>query len=103
MSDCGLAQSTGLSQEEAGRFIATYFERYRGVREYLEATKRQVRSTGYVETMLGRRRHIPEIQSPSAQARQAAERMAINMPVQGTSADIIKLAMIRLHQALEER
>ncbi|MBA7593532.1 DNA polymerase I [subsurface metagenome] len=103
MSEYGLEQATELSREEASRFISTYFERYPGVKEYLETTKRLVRERGYVETVLGRRRYIPEVHSPNGQVRAAAERMAINMPVQGTSADIIKLAMINLHQELERR
>jgi len=103
MSEYGLEQATELSREEASRFISTYFERYPGVKEYLETTKRLVRERGYVETVLGRRRYIPEVHSPNGQVRAAAERMAINMPVQGTSADIIKLAMINLHQEMERR
>ncbi|MDP2954511.1 MAG: DNA polymerase I, partial [Chloroflexota bacterium] len=103
MSQFGLAQSTDLSREEAGRFIEGYFERYPGVREYLEATKRQAREQGYVQTLLGRRRYIPEINVSNPQARAAAERMAINMPVQGTSADIIKVAMIDTQRQMEAR
>ncbi|MCK4698075.1 MAG: DNA polymerase I, partial [Dehalococcoidia bacterium] len=94
ISDYGLEQATALSREEASRFIDTYFEKHRGVKEYIEATKRQARERGYVETVLGRRRYIPDINSSNGQVRAAAERMAINMPVQGTAADIIKLAMI---------
>ncbi|GAH21502.1 unnamed protein product, partial [marine sediment metagenome] len=89
MSDYGLEQATELSRQEAAQFIASYFEKYPGVREYLESTKRQARERGYVQTLLGRKRFIPEINSPNRQVREAAERMAINMPVQGTSADII--------------
>jgi len=96
MSGYGLEQATGLSREEAGRFINAYFEDHPGVRGYLEATKNQARERGYVQTILGRKRFIPEISSPNHQIREAAERMAINMPVQGTSADIIKVAMINL-------
>ena len=103
MSDYGLEQATELSREEAVQFIASYFEKYPGVKQYIEATKQQARETGCVQTLLGRRRFIPEINSPNGQVRQAAERMAINMPVQGTSADIIKVAMINLHQKLVQR
>jgi DNA polymerase-1 len=102
----GLAQATGLTQPEAEDFIATYFERFPRVRQYIERTKRLAARQGYVETLLGRRRYFPELQpgsKASHYARQAAERMAINAPIQGTAADIIKIAMIRLHQALEER
>ena len=103
MSDYGLQQATELSREEAAQFITSYFEKYPGVREYLECTKEQARKQGYVQTLLGRKRFIPEINSPNRQIREAAERMAINMPVQGTSADIIKVAMINLHQEMGKR
>jgi DNA polymerase-1 len=103
MSDYGLEQATELSREEASRFINTYFEKHKGVKAYVESTKRQTRERGYVETILGRRRYIPDINSSNAQVRAAAERMAINMPVQGTSADIIKLAMIRIQRETDRR
>jgi len=103
MSGYGLEQATELSREEASRFIAAYFEKYPGVKQYLESTKQQARDKGYVQTLLGRRRSIPEINSSNRQLREAAERMAINMPVQGTSADIIKVAMINLYREMEER
>jgi DNA polymerase-1 len=103
MSDYGLEQATGLSREEAAQFIAAYFEKYPGVKKYLESTKEQARKLGYVQTILGRRRSIPEINSSNRQVREAAERMAINMPVQGTSADIIKVAMINLDREIEKR
>lgn len=98
MSGYGLEQATELSREEATQFITTYFEKYSGVKDYIEATKRQAREQGYVETVLGRRRYIPDINSSNGQVRAAAERMAINMPIQGTSADIIKRAMIDIHR-----
>ncbi|UCH43276.1 MAG: DNA polymerase I [Dehalococcoidales bacterium] len=103
MSDYGLQQATELSRAEAAQFIAAYFEKYPGIKKYLETTKQQGRDLGYVETLLGRRRSIPEINSPNHQIREAAERMAINMPVQGTSADIIKVAMVRLYQEMVKR
>lgn len=103
MSDYGLQQATELSRNEAAEFIAAYFEKYPGVKKYLESTKEQARETGYVQTILGRRRYIPEINSSNRQVREAAERMAINMPVQGTSADIIKVAMIKLYQEMKKR
>jgi len=102
----GLAQQTGLSQEEADRFIKTYFARYPKVKEYIERTKRQAREQGYVETLLGRRRYFPELKSEDkthANIVAAAYRMAINAPIQGSAADILKIAMIRLHRALHER
>jgi DNA polymerase-1 len=103
MSDYGLEQATGLSREEASQFITSYFEKYPGVKKYLESTKEQVRKEGYVQTILGRRRSIPEINSSNRMVREAAERMAINMPVQGTSADIIKVAMINLDREIAKR
>jgi DNA polymerase-1 len=103
MSDYGLEQATNLSREEAAQFIALYFEKYPRVKEYLEATKEQARKLGYVQTVLGRRRFLPEINSSNRMVREAAERMAINAPVQGSSADIIKIAMINLHREMERR
>ncbi len=103
MSDYGLEQATELSREEAAQFITAYFEKYPGVKQYLESTKEQAREVGYVQTLLGRRRFIPEINSSNRQVREAAERMAINMPVQGTSADIIKVAMINLDREIAQR
>jgi DNA polymerase-1 len=103
MSDYGLEQATEMSREEASKFITAYFEQYPGIKRYMEATKQQARDTGYVQTILGRRRSIPEINSSNRQVREAAERMAINMPVQGTSADIIKLAMIHLYDEMKKR
>jgi DNA polymerase-1 len=101
----GLAQQTGLSYEEADRFIKTYFAKYPKVKEYIERTKRQVNEQGYVETLLGRRRYFPELQRDQVRSHiiAAAHRMAINAPIQGTAADILKIAMLRLHQALHER
>jgi DNA polymerase-1 len=103
MSDYGLEQATEFSREEASRFIKSYFEKYPGVRKYLDETKEKARRDGYVETLLGRRRYIPDINAANRQVREAAERMAINMPVQGTSADIIKVAMINLYREMEKR
>jgi len=103
MSDYGLEQATELSREEATQFIAAYFDKYPGVKQYFESTKEQARERGYVQTLLGRRRFIPEVNSSNRQVREAAERMAINMPVQGTSADIIKVAMINLDREMEKR
>ncbi|MDY6892253.1 MAG: DNA polymerase I [Chloroflexota bacterium] len=103
MSEYGLEQATELSRQEAAQFIKAYFEKYSGVKEYLNSTKREAADKGYVQTLLGRRRYIPEINSPNAQVRMAAERMAINMPVQGTSADIIKVAMIELQREMDKK
>jgi DNA polymerase-1 len=103
MSEYGLAARLGIDQDIAARFIATYFGRYAGVKRYIEETLRQGRERGYVATVLGRRRYIPELGSPNRNVRSAAEREAINMPIQGTAADIIKIAMVQLHRALGER
>jgi len=103
MSDYGLEQATELSREEAGKFIRAYFIKYPGVRKYLDDTKEQARREGYVQTLLGRRRYIPDINSSNRQVRESAERMAINMPVQGTSADIIKIAMVNLCREMEQQ
>ncbi len=106
MGAYGLAQRTGLSQEEAAEFIANYFARFPKVAEYIEETKRTAREKGYVSTLLGRHRYFPELRSTSrahGRVKRAAERMAINMPIQGSAADILKIAMIRLHGALQER
>ena len=101
ISEFGLAQRTDLSRKDAADFISAYFRRYGRVREYMERTKRQAYELGYVQTLLGRRRYIPEIHSPNAQVRSGAERMAINMPIQGTAADITKLAMILVQRELD--
>lgn len=103
MSEYGLEQATGYTREQAARFIKAYFEKYPQVWLYLESTKKQVRDEGYVQTMLGRRRYVPEVRSPNRMVREAAERMAINMPVQGTSADIIKVAMVELYRRIVSR
>jgi DNA polymerase-1 len=99
----GLAQQTGMSREEATQFIKTYFEKYPGVREYIERTKRQAAEQGYVQTLLGRRRYFHNLAAMRGPERGRAEREAINMPIQGTAADIIKIAMKRLHKVLHER
>ena len=92
-----------MSREEAAAFINAYFEKYTGVKQYLESTKEKARKEGHVQTILGRKRAIPEINHANRQLREAAERMAINMPVQGTSADIIKVAMINLDREIAKR
>ena len=101
LSAHGISQQTGFSREEGARFIETYFNQYPGISGYLEGVKAQTRQTQYVETLLGRRRYVPGISAANFNERNAAERMAINMPVQGTAADIMKLAMIRVHDRLE--
>ncbi len=96
----GLAQSAGIPFGAAQQFIDQYFLAYPAVREYLNKTIEDARKTSYVETLFGRRRYVPEIQSSVQQVRAAAERAAVNMPIQGTEADIMKLAMIRVYDCL---
>jgi DNA polymerase I len=105
VSGFGLAARTELSMQEAQQFIQSYFEKYPGVKKYLDDTKEMARTKGYVETLLGRRRYFPELQSRGGNysMRAAAERMAINAPVQGTSADIMKIAMVRLSAAMQKK
>ena len=105
ISGFGLAARTELSQQEAQQFINSYFEKYPGVKKYLDDTKAMARERGYVETLLGRRRYFPELQSRAGnfEMKRAAERMAINAPVQGTNADIMKIAMARLFQQMRKQ
>ncbi len=97
----GLAKSIGVSNKEAGVFIEQYFAQYPSVHDWIERTKEEARENGFVTTLLNRRRYLPELTGSDAMARRAAERVAINTPVQGTAADIIKIAMIQLDMALE--
>ena len=98
----GLAQGTGMSQADARQFIETYFGKYPGIKKYIDDTKRMATQQGYVATLLGRRRDFSNLAALSGPQRGAAEREAINMPIQGTAADIMKQAMIDLHRALRE-
>jgi DNA polymerase-1 len=100
LSPFGLAQQLGIGQKEAAQFINAYFTRYRGVKEFLERTLAETRKTGVAKTLFGRIRPIPEISSPQAQLRSFAERTALNSPLQGTAADLIKLAMISIDERL---
>ncbi len=102
MSDFGLAWRMGMGREEAATFIDEYFKRYAQVRRYVIETKAFCLEQGYVETLLGRRRYIPDMASRNGAVRGAAERMAINMPIQGTAADIMKIAMVRVHERLRD-
>ena len=101
LSPFGLAQNLQIDQKEAAKFIAAYFERYRGVKEYLDRSLEEVRRSGFTRTLFGRRRPIPEISSPQFNLRSLAERTALNTPLQGTAADLIKLAMIKIQGELE--
>jgi DNA polymerase-1 len=94
MSAYGLAAQLGIERSAANQYMERYFQRYPGVKEYMERTREAARERGYVETVFGRRLHLPEIRSGNPARRQGAERAAINAPMQGTAADLIKLAMI---------
>ncbi len=100
VSAFGLSQQTGMTVADAKAFIETYFARYPGIRTYIESTKRFARDNGYVTTLFNRRRYLPEINDRNFNIQQFAERTAINTPIQGTAADIIKKAMIQIHEQL---
>tara|TARA_B100001245_G_scaffold173899_3_gene132336 strand:+ start:4477 stop:7272 length:2796 start_codon:yes stop_codon:yes gene_type:complete len=100
MSAFGLAKQLNIPRGEAQEYVNLYFERYPGVREYMDSTRDKARDQGYVETLYGRRLYLPDIKSSNGQRRQHAERTAINAPMQGTAADIIKRAMIRVYDWL---
>ncbi|HUV30470.1 MAG TPA: DNA polymerase I [Acidobacteriota bacterium] len=101
VSAFGLSQQTGMTVEESRRFIDTYFQRYPGIKTYIEEIKQSARESGYVTTLYNRRRYLPEIRDKKAAVRQFAERTAINTPIQGTAADIIKVAMIRIFKEMK--
>jgi DNA polymerase-1 len=101
MSAFGLAKQLGIGRPEAQKYIQRYFERYPGVRTYMENTRELAREKGYVETLFGRRLYLPDIKASNAMMRQGAERTAINAPMQGTAADIIKRAMIKMDDWLQ--
>lgn len=102
IGEYSLAQDLKISVKQAKEYITSYLEKYSGVREYMENIKAQAREKGYVETMLRRRRYIPEIESSNFNTRSFGERVALNTPIQGTAADIIKLAMVRIYRRLKE-
>ena len=102
ISEFSLAEDIGVSRYEAREYIDSYLANYRGVRAYMKDVVAKARETGYTQTLYGRKRYIPELSSSNFNIRQGAERIALNTPIQGTAADLIKLAMIRVHRALEE-
>jgi DNA polymerase-1 len=102
LSAFGLAQQLGIAAEEARVLMDGYFERFGGVRDFLRSIVAQARLDGYTETVLGRRRYLPDLTSDNRQRREMAERMALNAPIQGSAADIIKVAMLRVDKALSE-
>ena len=102
ISEFSLAEDIGVSRYEAREYIDNYLNNYRGVRSYMKQVVADAREVGYTETLYGRRRYIPELKSSNFNVRSGAERIALNTPIQGTAADIIKLAMIRVEKALNE-
>ena len=102
MSAFGLGKELDIDPKVASAYIEGYFEKYKGVKEYIDSSLRESREKGYVTTLFGRRRYLPEINSSNRMARNAAERTAINTPIQGTAADLIKVAMIHIHGQLKD-
>ena len=102
ISDFSLAQDIGVSKKEAAAFIASYLETYPGVKRYMDEIKASAKESGYVETLFGRRRYLPELKSRQFNVRSFGERVAMNTPIQGTAADIIKIAMVRVRNRLRE-
>lgn len=102
MSPFGLSKDLGISQRDAKRYIDAYFEHYKGVSAFIEKTMQEARGNGYVRTLLGRKRPMPELSSKEAAVRQFGERTAVNTPIQGTAADIIKLAMVNIFNRIRK-
>ncbi|QPP11029.1 DNA polymerase I [Streptomyces bathyalis] len=102
LSAFGLSQQLGITPDEARTLMDDYFERFGGVRDFLHRAVSEARATGYTETIMGRRRYLPDLNSDNRQRRDMAERMALNAPIQGTAADIVKLAMLRVDSALHK-
>ena len=103
ISDFGLAKQLGITRKEAAGYISSYFARYTGVKEYMDNIVQTARTQGYVSTLMGRRRYLPDIRNSNFNLRSFAERTAINMPIQGTAADIMKLAMIKVAAELKKQ
>jgi len=101
MSAFGLAKALGIEQQAAKLYIERYFERFSGVKRYMESTRESAKNKGFVQTVFGRRLYLPEISSPNGPRRSAAERAAINAPMQGTAADLIKMSMIKIQNILD--
>jgi DNA polymerase-1 len=102
MSGYGLSKELGVGPREAQSYIDAYFERHKGIREYIERTLAEAREKGFVRTLFGRIRYMPELSNADANVRQFGERTAMNTPIQGTAADIIKMAMVNIHRKLKE-
>jgi DNA polymerase-1 len=103
MSAFGLAKALAIDNTAAKNYITRYFERFEGVKRYMDETRQSAKEKGYVETVFGRRLYLPEINSPNGPRRSGAERAAINAPMQGTAADLIKLSMVAVQAALDEQ
>jgi DNA polymerase-1 len=102
MSAFGLGKELNIDPKVASAYIEGYFQKYRGVKEYIDSSLREAREKGYVTTLFGRRRYLPEIHSPNQMVRNATERTAINTPIQGTAADLIKAAMIHIYRRFKD-
>ncbi len=102
ISAFGLGKQLGINRNLAAEYMAMYFAKYPGVKDYMESIKQSARDLGYIETLFGRRLYLRDINAGNGIRRQAAERAAINAPVQGTAADIMKIAMINMHQGLKK-
>jgi DNA polymerase-1 len=103
ISGFGLSRELGVSPREAQAYIDAYFERHRGIREYIERVVAEAREKGFVRTLFGRIRYIPELKNADVNVRQFGERTAMNTPIQGTAADIIKMAMVNIHRKIKEQ
>src|SRR6185503_2058716 len=102
MSSFGVAQNLGIDRGTAQTYVDRYFARFPGAKRYMDETRKKAKETGYVETVFGRRLWLPELKSGAPVRRQAAERAAINAPMQGTAADLIKLAMVAVQRYLDQ-
>ena len=102
ISSFGLAENVGIRPAEAKKFIDTYLETYPGIKEYMDTSISHAKEKGYVTTLFNRKRNIPELKNTVYTIRQSGERIALNTPIQGTAADIIKLAMVKVYKALKE-
>ena len=103
ISEFSLSEDIGVSRWEAREYIDSYLANYSGVRQYMKQVVSDARESGFTQTLFGRKRHIPELSASNFMVRQSGERMALNTPIQGTAADLIKLAMIRVDKALHEQ
>lgn len=103
ISDFGLGEQLHIAKKEAKQYIDDYLEKYSGIKKYMEEIEEEAKQNGYVETIFGRRRNIPELKAQNFMVRQFGLRAALNMPIQGTAADIMKIAMIEVNKKIEEK